>query len=129
MMPPSRRKTWAILRAPLAGWASRAARIRASCACGVRLGLFFGRRERVIHIVAVEPFVGGFTADTEAAGKSADVGLCLVGKGCEFYALFFHGEDSPRHGFSIGWDGVSVTHVSARELPMYPVSIQSRGGV
>ena len=93
------------------------------------LGAVLRTAGAVVHIVAVEPFVGGFTADTEAAGKSADVGLCLVGKGCEFYTLFFHGEGSPRHGFSIGWDGVSVTHVSARELPMYPVSIQSRGGV
>ena len=57
------------------------------------MGLFFGRRERVIHIVAVEPFVDGFTADAEAAGKLADVGLWLAGEG------------SPRHGFFVGWDG------------------------
>ena len=31
---------------PQAGWSSRVARIRASWACGVRLGLFFGRRDR-----------------------------------------------------------------------------------
>ena len=53
-------------------------------------------------IVAVEPFVDGFTADAEAAGKLADVGFWLAGEGNKFYALFFHGEGSPRHGFSIG---------------------------
>ena len=62
------------------------------------LGAAFGTTGAVVHIVAVEPFVDGFTADAEAAGKLADVGAVLAGEGNEFYALFFHGLGSPRHG-------------------------------
>ena len=53
------------------------------------LGAALGTAGAVIHIVAVEPFVDGFTADAEAAGKLADVGVWLAGEGNEFYALFF----------------------------------------
>ena len=69
------------------------------------LGAAFGTTGAVVHIVAVEPFVDGFTADAEAAGKLADVGAGLAGEG------------SPRHGFFVGWDGVSVTHVSGPYIP------------
>ena len=63
------------------------------------LGAAFGTTGAVVHIVAVEPFVDDFTADAEAAGKLADVGFWLAGEGNKFYALFFHGLGSPRHGF------------------------------
>ena len=62
------------------------------------MGLVLRTAGAVVHIVAVEPFVDGFTADAEAAGKLADVGAGLAGEGNEFYALFFHGLGSPGHG-------------------------------
>ena len=62
------------------------------------MGLVLRTAGAVVHIVAVEPFVDGFTADAEAAGKLADVGAGLASEGNEFYALFFHGLDSPGHG-------------------------------
>jgi len=76
------------------------------------LGAVLRTAGAVVHIVAVEPFVDGFTADAEAAGKFADVDARFASEGNGFCTLFFHGEGSPRHGFSVGWDGVSVTHVS-----------------
>ena len=69
------------------------------------LGAVLRTARAVVHIIAVEPFVDGFTADAEAAGKLADVGAGLAGVG------------SPRHGFFVGWDGVSVTHVSGPYIP------------
>ena len=63
------------------------------------LGAVLRTAGAVVHIVAVEPFVDGFTADAEAAGKLADVGAGLAGEDNKFYALFFHGLGSPRHGF------------------------------
>ena len=62
------------------------------------LGAVLRTARAVVHIIAVEPFVDGFTADAEAAGKLADVGAGLASEGNEFYALFFHGLGSPRHG-------------------------------
>ena len=76
------------------------------------LGAVLRTAGAVVHIVAVEPFVDGFTADAEAAGKFADVDARFASEDNGFCTLFFHGEGSPRHGFSVGWDGVSVTHVS-----------------
>ena len=58
--------------------------------------------------VAVKPSVDGFTAEAEAAGKFADVGLWVTSS---VRVL-------SRFGSSIGWDGVSVPHVSSPCTPL-----------
>ena len=66
--------------------------------CFLRLRSALGATGTLVHIVAVEPFVVGFTADAEAKGKLAEVGLWLAGEGNEFCSLFFYAEGSPGHG-------------------------------
>jgi len=41
------------------------------------LGAAFGATGAVVHIIAVEPFVDGFTADAEATGEFTDIGTGL----------------------------------------------------
>jgi len=77
--------------------------------------LFAGERDAV----AVKPSVDGFTAEAEAAGKFADVGLWLAGEGNEFCTCSFTVWVLQGMWLSVGWDGVSI--------PMCPVHTLGEG--
>ena len=85
------------------------------------LGAAFGATGAVVHIIAVEPFVDGFTADAEATGKLADVGLWLAGESNEFCTLFFHSEGSPGHGIFRQLGRVKCYPCLRTPLPMWTV--------
>ena len=92
------------------------------------LGAAFRATGAVVHIVAVEPFVDGFTADAEATGKLADVGLWLAGESNKFCTLFFHSEGSPGHGIFRQLGRVKCYPCFRTPLPMWTAYTLLGGG-